>query len=154
LGGFVGEDRGDFDKAVAAAGLSNRFEVVPWLPFGEAYDKMRHCDIGMVLFQPGRLNHVHALPHKLFDYMLAELPVIVPDFATEVSRIVGEAGCGLMVNTGEPRQIADALRTLARDPGRRNSMGALGRAAVLERYNWEVEAGTLIKCYQELMAQP
>ena len=41
-----------------------------------------------LLFQAGEVNHRLALPHKLFDAMLAGLPVIAPDFATEVVAVV------------------------------------------------------------------
>lgn len=154
LGGFVDDDRSGFDEAVRAAGLMGRFEILPWLPFREAYRKIQECDVGLVLFQPGRLNHVHALPHKLFDYMLARLPVIVPGFAVEVARIVSEAGCGILVDTSDPEDIASALRQLSSNAKERKEFGERGRAAVLEKYNWEREARALITCYKTLLSKP
>lgn len=42
------------------------------------------------------------MPHKLFDYMREAKPVIAPDFAIEVARIVDDAGCGVLVEVTEP----------------------------------------------------
>ena len=49
----------------------------------------------------GPLASVRRLQVDLTPGAAREFPTYVPDFATEVSRIVGEAGCGLMVNCGE-----------------------------------------------------
>src|SRR5690606_3346557 len=84
------------------------------------------------------------------DYMLSELPVIVPDFAVEVAQIVSEADCGLVVDTTDPAAIASALDRLARDPEERERLGRNGRAAVLKRYNWAPEGDRLVEMYDEL----
>ncbi|MBI3200136.1 MAG: glycosyltransferase [Myxococcales bacterium] len=150
LGGFPSGGQEEFEAAARAAGLDHRFQIVEWLPFHQAFQRIAQCDIGLLLLQPGRLNHVHAFPHKLFDYMLAELPVVVPEFSLEVSRIVSEADCGILIDPSDPKSIAASLEALISDPGRRKTLGARGRAAVLERYNWEAEAEKLVAAYTEL----
>src|SRR3546814_4150856 len=70
---------------------------------------------GIIIFQPVRLNHTHALPHKLFDYMRAAIPVIVPGFAVEVAQIVLDADCGLIVDPTDAAAVADAMNRLLRD---------------------------------------
>lgn len=153
LGGFPSGGQDEFERETARQALRHRFEIVDWLPFHEAFERMARCDIGLLLLQPGRLNHVHAFPHKLFDYMLAELPVIVPEFSLEVSRIVTEAQCGLLVDPSDPQSIAAGLERLMLAPEERQKFGARGRAAVLERYNWEAEARKLVSAYDELFRE-
>jgi glycosyltransferase involved in cell wall biosynthesis len=153
MGNFPGGDQAEFERTAEQAGLAGRFEIVEWLPFREAYSRVLECDIGLVLFQPGRQNHVCALPHKMFDYMLAELPVVVPGFAVEVARIVREADCGMLVDSSDPKDIARALRELTADERRRRELGERGRKAVLARYNWEQEARALVEMYVELLRQ-
>lgn len=153
VGEFNDGSKPDFDSRAAALGLAERITYADWMPFEEAFRRILASDIGLVLFQPGIQNHVFALPHKMFDYMLAGLPVIVPDFAVEVAPIVREADCGFAVDSSDPRAIAAAIARLAGDAGLRQRMGENGRRAVLERYNWESEGAKLVAMYRELTAQ-
>lgn len=152
IGTFNDGSKADFDQQVAALGLSDRIFFREWLPFEEAYRYIQASDIGLVLFQPGVQNHVYALPHKMFDYMLAELPVIAPAFAEEVASIISEADCGVLVDPSDPADIARALGLLVSDAGERRRLGENGRHAVLAHYNWEAEAEKLVTMYQEIAA--
>ncbi|EFH09310.1 hypothetical protein HMPREF0731_4472, partial [Pseudoroseomonas cervicalis ATCC 49957] len=90
------------------------------MPHEAALAEAARGDLGLVLFQPGVENHRLALPHKLFDCMLAGLPVIAPAFATEVAEVVAEAGNGLLVDSADPAAIARAVAALA-NPARRQA---------------------------------
>ncbi len=151
LGSFD-DDRQAFFRQAGGLGVADRFTLEAWLPFDQALARVAEADAGLVLFQPGRLNHVHALPHKMFDYMLAGIPVIAPAFAVEVARIVAEADCGLLVDSADPAAIAAALDHLAQNPAERRRLGENGRQAVLSRYNWEREADVLLAMYRDLEA--
>ena len=50
----------------------------------------------------------------------------------------------------DPAAIAGAIAQLA-DPGLRARMGDLGRAAVLQKFNWETEAEKLLAMYAALL---
>ena len=119
--------------------------------YEEMMEQLRLATVGVVLFQPGIKNHTWALPHKLFDYMYAELPVIVPEFAIEVAKIVQTSQCGLTVKSDNPADIAMALRRVLEDSDRAKKMGKNGRNVVLKKYNWEKEGEALIKMYDQLL---
>jgi len=118
----------------------------------DAFREVEQADIGLVMFQPGFRSHTDSLPHKLFDYMLAGLPVIVPDFGVEVANIVRDAGCGVLVDPSDSRAVANALGRLAADAEERRRMGDNGRRSVLEKYNWEAEARRLVGMYAAFAA--
>jgi len=139
-----------FWQRCRALGLGDRVQVEQWMPFSEAFEHLVQADIGLVLFQPGIRNHVYALPHKMFDYMLAGLPIIIPEFAEEIRDIVTDSRCGLLVDSADPHAIANALTSLIVAPQTRTEMGARGRDAVLQSYNWEAEAQRLIDLYRKL----
>jgi len=153
VGRFTDGSEPDFEADALARGVLDRVERVPWLPPAEALARVAECDIGLVLFQPGETNHGLALPHKLFDCMLAGLPVIVPRFAAEVASMVTEAGCGELVDTADPAAIAAAITRLA-DPARRAALGAAGRRAALTRFGWAGEAERLVALYRRLAPLP
>jgi glycosyltransferase involved in cell wall biosynthesis len=150
VGGFTDGSGNDFDRRVTELGLTERVEIEPWLPFDAAFDQLRDADIGLILFQPGVQNHVFASPHKLFDYMLAGLPVIAPAFGVEIAQIVDRHDCGILVDPSDPADIADALERLAGDNELRRRMGERGRRAVIEELNWERESECLLDLYRRL----
>ncbi|HWL79308.1 MAG TPA: glycosyltransferase [Roseomonas sp.] len=149
VGRFTDGSGPDFAAHAAALGLSGVVAQHGWMPHAEALAQAARADIGLVLFQPGVENHRLALPHKLFDCMLAGLPVIAPAFAEEVAAVIREARCGLLVDTADPAAIAAAVASLA-DPARRAGLGARGRAAALGRFGWAAEAERLVGLYERL----
>ena len=142
--------RSEFERRVEALNLSSRVRILDWMPFDQAFNYLLEADIGIIGFQPGILNHVYAMPHKMFDYMAAGIPVLLPGFAVEVAPVVSETGSGLLIDSADPLDIAIKLDSLLDSPDTMRSMGAKGREAVASCYNWEVEAARLIKMYQEL----
>jgi glycosyltransferase involved in cell wall biosynthesis len=102
-----------------------------------------------ILLQPGEENHHLALPHKLFDCMLAGLPVIAPAFAEEVAAVMRESGCGVLVDSADPGAIAAAVAALG-EPARRSALGEAGRRAAEGRFGWAAEAARLVQLYRRL----
>jgi glycosyltransferase involved in cell wall biosynthesis len=151
VGRFTDGSEAAFREGAAALGLGDRIEAHDWMPRAHALAVAAGCDVALVLFQPGVENHRLALPHKLFDAMLAGLPVVVPDIAEEVAAVVREAGCGLVVDAADPSGVAAAVATLA-DPARRAAMGARGREAALGRFGWAAEAARLVALHRQLAA--
>lgn len=149
IGRFTDGSEAAFRERSLALGLSGQVEYLDWMPREEALALAAEADIGLVLFQPGVENHRLALPHKLFDCMLAGLPVIVPGLAEEVSAIVRSADCGLTVDTADAAAVASAIQALS-DPAVRDAMGQRGRDAALTRFGWAAEAARLVRLYRLL----
>jgi glycosyltransferase involved in cell wall biosynthesis len=150
IGEFNDGTRDEFDATVKRYNLENRVNVYNWMPFEQAFQYLTKSQIGLVVFQPGTLNHVYAMPHKMFDYMAAGMAVICPDFAVEVAPFVEKSRCGLLVDPSNPDKLARALDRLVEDPELIKTMGANGQKAVLEQFNWEAEVAQLVKMYKEL----
>lgn len=149
LGHFTDGSEEAFNREALSLGLDARIKRQGWQPRVDALAMAAGCDIGLVLFQPGEENHRLALPHKLFDCMLAGLPIIAPAFATEVAGVVRESDCGVLVDSSDPLAIAAAVQTLA-DPAVRTRMGAAGRHAALTQFSWASEAARLVALYERL----
>jgi glycosyltransferase involved in cell wall biosynthesis len=105
--------------------------------------------LGLLVLQP-EPNFVNARPIKLFEYMAAGIPVIASDFPLW-RRIIGEAGCGLLVDPQDPRAIARAMEYLLSHDAEAEAMGRRGRKAACELYNWNSEERVLLKFYSELL---
>lgn len=105
-------------------------------------------DVGLVCIQPED-QYLTSLPTKLFEYMLAGLPVVASNFPFW-REIVEANHCGICVDPQEPVEIAEAIRYLYRHPEARVEMGSNGRNAVLRQFNWESQSKVLLTLYAEL----
>ena len=77
--------------------------------------------------------------------------------ATDVPgcREVVETGkTGLLVPVGRPRELADALLSLARDPARRQAMGRAARARAETEFSRATIAGKVAGVYRECLETP
>jgi glycosyltransferase involved in cell wall biosynthesis len=75
-------------------------------------------------------------------------PVVVSS-AKPLKRIVEGSNAGLVFASGSPEAFANAVIQLT-DPLLRQQLGANGRRAVIERYNWQVEGKALVDLYKHL----
>jgi len=147
----AGVEKGALLERAAANGASVRAlePVAPELV--EAYASS--ADVGVSPIVPSCLNYRYSLPNKLFQYMAAGIPVVASDFR-QVREVVEGSGCGVVVDTTRPEAIAWAIVRILADPDEASAMGARGRAAVVDRYNWEASAKVLNEVYAELPDQP
>jgi len=107
--------------------------------------------IGMVTLHPN-VNYLESLPIKMFEYMIAGLPVICSNFPLW-QKIVEENKCGITVDPLDPKAISEATNYLLNEPNIAYKMGKNGRALIFEKYNWETESKKLIEMYEELVQQ-
>ena len=82
--------------------------------------------------------------------MLMSLPVVASNFPL-YRDVVEIHRCGLTVDPARPQEIARALVYLIEHPHEARQMGANGRRAVLETYNWEKESQKLLQIYDAVL---
>lgn len=84
-----------------------------------------------------------AVPSKLYEAMASGRPVVLAA-AGEAAEIVRDVDAGVVVSPGDPPRLAEALRTLAGDPGLRARLGANGRRAAEARFDRGAILGAFI----------
>jgi len=127
----------------------DRVEFVGQLGRPGVAEELRNAAVGLVILHP-EPNYVISQPVKLFEYMCAGLPVIVSDFPI-CREIVNQAGCGILVDPFNPKEIADAMTYLLTHPEEASEMGRRGYEVVREKYSWANEEKTLLNFYSELL---
>jgi glycosyltransferase involved in cell wall biosynthesis len=107
--------------------------------------------VGLALHQPIPRYYLLGKGNgrKFFTYMQCGIPIVGPKFG-KVGQVVREEKCGILVDTTNPRQIADAIVYLFEHPREAKAMGDQGKKAVQEKYNWEIEKQKLLNVYQRL----
>jgi glycosyltransferase involved in cell wall biosynthesis len=129
----------------------SQVEEVGFLDRSAVARLLARASAGLVVLH-GIDNYVHSYPVKLFEYMAASLPVIASDFALW-RQIIGDAGCGLMVDPMNHEAIGEAMRRILDNPEEAAAMGMRGREAVIAKYNWRNEAEHLMSYYARLLSE-
>lgn len=75
-----------------------------------------------------------ARPSKMFEVMGAGVPLVLAARG-ESARLVREADCGIAVDPGDARGLAEAVSRLRDDPALRRRLGANGRRLAEERFD-------------------
>jgi glycosyltransferase involved in cell wall biosynthesis len=111
-------------------------------------DLLSRARIGVVPILPTP-NHMDSQPIKLFEYMIAGLPVVASNLPRQ-GEIMRETQCGLLVEPGQPKALAEAIQWLLEHPEEAQAMGKRGRQAVLQTYNWDSQAQLLLHLYRRV----
>ncbi len=130
-----------------AQGLDNVL-ILDRCPPSEMIARAAEADLGVIPFLPTCLNHYLNTPNKLFEYMLAGLPVAAADLP-DLRRFVEGEQIGVLFDPFSPRDIARALLELWHDP-EREAKGARAHEACKRRWNWESESRQMLDCYKAL----
>lgn len=118
------------------------------IPFEKVSDVYRNSMVGMALNISTQIGKEGSLGNtKLFEYMLAGIPVICSDNQLW-KEIMENFQCGIAVSPSCIDDIARAIREFVDNPEKAKQMGENGRRAVLEHYNWALEEKKLCDLYQ------
>lgn len=121
------------------------------LPAAEMPGLIATASVGLVFLKPLK-NYVDSLPTKLFEYLAAGIPAVVSDFEW-LRRLLGETDCCVFVDTTTPDAPAEAIEALLADPERAAAMGARGRKAIEEVFNFEAEVPALVAVSLRALSQ-
>lgn len=120
-----------------------------FLPHEEVAGVLGDCIAGLVVLHPHE-NYIYSQPTKMYEYMAAGIPVIASNFPLWCN-VIDRCNCGVCVDPLNPEEVAAAIQWLTDHPEEARRMGANGRLAVEQYYNWEVEAKSLLGLYENLL---
>ncbi|MBE2205419.1 MAG: glycosyltransferase family 4 protein [Chthoniobacterales bacterium] len=116
-------------------GLQN-MTWLPFLPKQELADSLSACHVALISQREG-LEGI-AVPCKLYGILASGRCVIgaVPE-NSETARVLREENCGVQVPPGDARALAEAIKSLSRNPDSVVRMGAGARSAYKRLYTLE-----------------
>ncbi len=139
----------DLQRLTSKENLKDRVHFLDPVSPTAIYATIRSADIGVTLLEDTCLNHRYALPNKLFDYLLAGLPVLGSDLR-EVAGLMDDHDVGLRVDASNPQAIANALNEMRLSPRlsewRRNALIAS------ETFRWEMASQPLMNDFIRLLS--
>ena len=136
-----------------AATRHGRMAVLRAVPEDELLEWTAGADVAFVGAPPRTLNQRLTLPNKLFQSLMAGVPIVVGT-GTEHCRLTTSEGVGRCCDVDSPASIAAAIgELLGADPVEREALRAHCRSVALDRYSWEATRGGLVDLYRRLAAE-
>ncbi len=120
-------------------------ERMPYLKLME-YTKI--TDIGLSLDKGSNLNYEYSLPNKIFDYIQAEIPLLVSNRKI-VAALIHKEGIGKVTKTHNPKELASIVQEML-SKLTKNAIWKENLKKCSQTYCWENEKKALIKIYQNL----
>jgi len=90
------------------------------------------------------------LPNKLFEYLMAGLPVLASQLDA-VAEVIQTHDVGQVVSSLEPADVGGAIQALLADQNTLRRMARQAQEVAQRAYCWEKERCHLLRFYRELL---
>jgi len=128
--------------------LKNKVFLLDKIPYEQLMEYTKIADLGLSLDKGTNPNYENALPNKVFDYIQAQIPLLVSDRKV-VSALVIDNNIGAVVKNVTPRSLANKIdEVLVNEKQLINWKKNLNIAS--EKYSWEYESVILKKMYSRV----
>ncbi|RND01813.1 glycosyltransferase [Lysinibacillus halotolerans] len=134
------------EEMVSEMGLEEKVKFIPKVPLKDLPKYTRNAYLGFQVLNNICFNHYSASSNKLFEYMMAGVPVVACDFP-EIKRVVEGDKTGICIDAHKPEEIAKAVNQLLLDRKLRDSLSENSIKAS-SKYNWENEKKLLLDVYK------
>ncbi|WP_414047862.1 glycosyltransferase [Macrococcus equi] len=134
-------------EMAANSPVSHRIKFIKKVHFKALPSYTKQAYLGFQVLQNICFNHYSASSNKLFEYIMAHVPVVSCNFP-EVKAVVDQ-GVGISVDSHDVNQIADAVNQLVKNEALRNQYSEKCKE-IKKIYNWENEQKKLLEVYNSL----
>ena len=116
---FIGS--GDVINVLKQMAVDNKLEdkvlFLPKMDFKTLKHYTANADIGVTLDKANSINYLYSLPNKIFDYIMAGVPVLASPLP-EVKKIIESYHIGLTTENHDPEHIATKINEMLSDKKR------------------------------------
>lgn len=145
---------GSGDVLPKLKGMVKALELSDKIKFIDKQDPERlksftyHAELGISIDKNTNLNYRFSLPNKIFDYLLAGIPILASDLP-EVKKVVLDHDIGMICPDHQARNIAYCIRQMLEQDFKRLKKDQLITAA--KELNWENQEHILKSVYQKYL---
>lgn len=146
---FIGDGRikEELQQMVKERNLEEGIRFIPKVPLEDLPKYTRNGYLGFQVLNNVCFNHYSASSNKLFEYMMAEVPVVACDFP-EIKKVVEENEIGVTVDSHDPDDIARGVNYILDHPEERERFSK-NCIPARRKYNWENEQENLLEVYKQ-----
>ena len=91
--------------------LDDKVFFIGKLNFEDLFSITQTADLGLSFEKDTCLAYRYSLPNKIFDYIHAEIPILISDLP-EFKQIIEEYDVGLVLNSRDPKEVASQINKL------------------------------------------
>ncbi|HEY7022783.1 MAG TPA: glycosyltransferase family 4 protein [Ktedonobacterales bacterium] len=148
-----GSHRAMVEALIAELGVEDRIKIKGYVPHAELLSWTASADLGLSVFSRDiSISTRYCLPNKLFEYLMAGLPVLTTPLDAVVE-LVRRYEVGWEIDDMEPETVATAINRMLADPGELARMRANALTACQRDLRWDVEKDALVGLYRGTFAQ-
>ena len=137
---------------IASEGVAERVKIIPPVPYEELLDWTASADIGLTVYPLHYSPNVQtSLPNKLFEYLMAGLPVLTSGLDA-VAELVRTYDVGRVVSSVEPEEVAAAMNAMLADHEGLVRMHHNALEAARTEFCWEKEGQRLFDLYKGILS--
>jgi glycosyltransferase involved in cell wall biosynthesis len=153
MGKNVETTQAQLEALIASEGVADRVKILPPVPYAELLDWTASADIGLNVASPDySLNVRYFLPNKLFEYLMAGLPVLTSPLEAIVD-VIKTYDVGQVLSSLAPADIGEAINRMLADPVGLARQRSNALEAARNEFYWEKERLRLIHLYQGILAR-
>ena len=112
------------------------------LPYKKIFQLTIGADIGFALIKPISKSYVQALPNKIFEYAISNIPSLVSDLP-EMKKIVKKHSLGFSVPYNDKNKQKEAIKNLLYSNKKNNI-----QKTALKKLVWEIQEKDFLKALQ------
>jgi glycosyltransferase involved in cell wall biosynthesis len=151
MGANRGTTQAQLEALISSERVSDRVKILPPVPYAELLDWTASADIGLNVASPDySLNVRYFLPNKLFEYLMAGLPVLTSPLEAMVD-IVKTYDVGKVLSSLAPADIGEAMKRMLADPVGLAHQRSNALEAARNDFYWEKESLRLIHLYRGIL---
>ena len=145
---FIGDGKikPKLQQMVEEMNLSDKVKFLPKVPVEELPSYTKNAYLGFQVLNNTNFNHYSASSNKLFEYMMAGVPVVACSFP-EISKIVLGENVGICVDSHNINSIAKGTNILINNDELMEEY-TNNCLRSIEKFNWNSEQKSLLNIYR------
>lgn len=110
-------------------------------------DYTSSADFGILFYENSCLNHYYCSPNKMFEYIMAEIPVVISNLY-EMKKIINSYEVGVIAEENTPKGLIEAITNAGNLDKEKLKISLQNTKSI---YNWETQEKELLSAYSNLL---
>jgi glycosyltransferase involved in cell wall biosynthesis len=131
--------------------LENRVAFVPYIEHYEIMELVSSADLGVIIYKNINLNNFYCAPTKLYELIMANVPVVACNFP-EIVSFFDAYPVGLLFDPEDSLSIANSINSFFHQESSLRQTASKYFPLAQAKYNWENESKKLIFAIRSLIS--